>query len=127
MSHQIEFTGKVREGFNRDDVKQHFASLNKNASPDMVEKLFAAEQEVVIKKGLDQQQAEDLIKKLAQIGMECRISGLGKASFGSRDTTPAPKKQPKTTPKKRHLFFAGFTNTAKLDGFLYGVELFLLE
>ncbi|PVZ72148.1 BPSS1780 family membrane protein [Pelagibaculum spongiae] len=94
MSHQIEFTGKVREGFNRDEVKQHFASLNEGASNEMVSQLFSSTNSIVIKKELELKQAEVLIKKLANIGMECRISSLGKANFGARDTAAVQKKQP---------------------------------
>jgi uncharacterized membrane protein/ribosomal protein L32 len=73
-TYKVIFTGKLHEGFEPDQVVRNFCAQFKQ-SQDVAEKLLNRGKEVVLKTGLNQEQAERYRSALEKIGLQVRLEG----------------------------------------------------
>lgn len=72
MSHEIIFSGRLRDGFSIDVVRANFSEMFKVTDPATLNRLFSGGT-VVLKRGVGPENARPLLTKLFQAGAVCEV------------------------------------------------------
>ena len=72
MSHEIIFSGRLRDGFAVDTVRANFSEMFRVTDPATLDRIFAGGT-VVLKRGVGPENAKPLLTKLFQAGALCEV------------------------------------------------------
>lgn len=85
MSHEIIFSGRLRDGFAVDTVRTNFSEMFKVTDPETLNRIFAGGT-VVLKRGVGPENAKPLLTKLFQAGALCDVRAT--AATASTEVRP---------------------------------------
>jgi hypothetical protein len=100
VSHEIIFSGRLRDGFSIDTVRANFKEMFRVTDPATLNRLFSGGT-VVLKRGVGPEHAKPLLTKLFQAGAVCEVRATAAAApteVRATAAAAAPATPPRTTP-----------------------------
>ena len=102
MSHEIIFSGRLRDGFSIDAVRTNFSEMFSVTDPATLNRIFSGST-VVLKRGVGPENAKPLLTKLFQAGAMCEVRTTAAVAptevrATAAPAAPAPAVPPPTTP-----------------------------